>query len=297
VEATRTGGLGSLAIGVEDGTRRVRGVPKPLVLEERVANLISDSISPKLLPDIELLSYRKTNVLAVQVYPSGARPHFLTRAGREAGTYVRVGSTNRRADAALVAEMQRFARGETFDEHPMPEFDSEAIDFRLASESFAPVRKLVRGDLETLHVVTSYQGRKVPTVGGMLLFGRDRLHRFPDAWIQAGRFDGTDKATIRDHADLRMPLVAAIEAAVSFVEKHALHGAVIGRVRRTDRWNLPLFARRWSTPWCTRTTRSTERRSDSPSSTIGWTLRIPACCHSGSPSTTCRSAFPSCETG
>ena len=85
MEATRTGGLGSLAIGVEDGTRRVRGVPKPLVLEERIANLISDSISPKLLPDIELLSYRKTNVLAVQVYPSGARPHFLT------GVWPRVG--------------------------------------------------------------------------------------------------------------------------------------------------------------------------------------------------------------
>jgi ATP-dependent DNA helicase RecG len=54
-------------------------------------------------------------VVAVQVYLSGVRPHYLVKAGSEAGTYVRVGSTNRRADAALNAEMQRFARGEVFD--------------------------------------------------------------------------------------------------------------------------------------------------------------------------------------
>lgn len=32
----------------------------------------------------------------------------------------------------------------------------------------------------------------VPTIGGLLLFGRERLSRFPDAFIQAGRFAGTD---------------------------------------------------------------------------------------------------------
>ena len=48
-------------------------------------------------------------------------------------------------------------------------------------------------DLDTLRIVTKHQGRKVPTVGGMLLFGYERERRFPDAWIQAGRFDGLDK--------------------------------------------------------------------------------------------------------
>lgn len=38
--------------------------------------------------------------------------------------------------------MQRFAQGEAFDARPMPELDSDAIDFRVASESFAPIRRL-----------------------------------------------------------------------------------------------------------------------------------------------------------
>lgn len=230
---------GTILIGVEDKSANVRGVAKPLALEERVASLINDSISPRLLPDLELLAYRDTQVLAVIVYPSAVRPHFLIRSGPEAGTFVRVGSTNRRADADLVAEMQRFARGEIYDERPMPDLDSEAIDFRVASESFSDVRKLKRRDLETLRLLTSHQGHKVPTVGGVLLFGRDRLTHFPDAWIQVGRFKGTDKSAILDHAELKMPLVQAIGEAVAFVEKHAIHSAEIGRVRRQDRWSLP----------------------------------------------------------
>jgi ATP-dependent DNA helicase RecG len=37
-------------------------------------------------------------------------------------------------------------------------------------------------------LVTTYQGREVLTVGGILLFGASRQSHFPDAWIQAGRF-------------------------------------------------------------------------------------------------------------
>lgn len=230
---------GTILIGVEDRTGYVRGVVDPLALEERVASLISDSISPRVLPDIELLSYRDTQVLAVQIYPSPSRPHFLASEGLDSGTYVRVGSTNRRADPELIAEMQRFSRGEGYDEQPMPNLDSEDIDFRVASETFAEVRKLKRRDLESLRVLTNHQGHSVPTIGGMLLFGQERLAHFPDAWIQAGRFEGTDKATILDRAELKMALVPAVDQAVAFVEKHAMRGAYIGRVRREDRWNLP----------------------------------------------------------
>jgi predicted HTH transcriptional regulator len=230
---------GTLLVGVEDGSRHVRGVSDPLDLEERLANLISDRISPRIVPEIELLPWRRTQVLALQVHPSPSRPHHLTREGPAGGVYVRVGSTNRRADAELIEELRRFARGEGFDEQPMPGLDSEALDFRAASESFAAFRKLARRDLETLRLLTDHQGRKVPTVGGMILFGKDRERHFADAWIQAGRFDGTDKSRIVDRAEIRSQPVRAIEEAIAFVQKHALHGAEIGAVRRKERWSLP----------------------------------------------------------
>lgn len=230
---------GALLIGVEDRTRHVRGVSDPLDLEERLANLISDRIAPRLVPEIEILPWRRTQILALQVHPSPSRPHYLTREGPTAGVYVRVGSTNRRADPELIEELRRFARGEGFDEQPMPGLDSEALDFRAASESFAAFRQLGRRDLETLRLLTHHQGRKVPTIGGMLLFGKDRERHFPDAWIQAGRFAGSDKTSILDRTEIRTNLVRSVAEAIAFVEKHSWRGADIGAVRRTDRWNLP----------------------------------------------------------
>ena len=232
---------GTILVGVEDGSRDVLGVADPLAEEERVASLIADRVSPQLVPDVELLRHRDRLVLAVRVHPSGRRPHYLGNAA-ETGAYVRVGSTNRQADTDLIAEMQRFARGESFDEQPIAELDSEAIDFRAASESFSEFRKLTVGDLDVLGLRTTHQGRRVPTVGGLLLFGRDRLARFPDAWIQAGRFAGTDKAQILDRVEIRMPLTEAIPAAVAFIERHMAAGIDIGHVRAQPRWSLPPVA-------------------------------------------------------
>jgi len=230
---------GTLLLGVEDRSRHVRGIHDPLALEERVANLVCDLIVPRLVPEIEILPWRRANLLAIQVHPSASRPHYIKREGLASGVYVRVGSTNRRADAEMVDELRRFAHGQSFDEQPMPGLDSEGLDFRAASESFAPIRTLARRDLQTLRLVTGHQGRDVPTVGGMLLFGLDRERHFPDAWIQAGRFGGTDKSRIIDRAEIRSLPVRAIEEAIAFVQKHAIHGAEIGAVRRTEQWNLP----------------------------------------------------------
>lgn len=124
----------------------------------------------------------------------------------------------------------------------MPELDSEGIDFRAASESFAPFRRLARRDLETLRLVTDHQGRRVPTVGGIILFGRERERHFPDAWLQAGRFRGTTKSRILDRIEIHSHPARAVEEAIAFIEKHAFHGADIGLVHRREQWSLPQVA-------------------------------------------------------
>jgi len=58
--ANTAGGI--LAIGIEDKSRRVTGVPDVLEAEERLASLIADSIKPRLVPDIEVVPWRKTQV-------------------------------------------------------------------------------------------------------------------------------------------------------------------------------------------------------------------------------------------
>jgi len=125
------------------------------------------------------------------------RPHHLERLVPEAGVFVRLGSKNRRVDMAQIAEMPRFGQFESFDEQPIPDLNSEALDFRAFSELYAPVRKLAPSAFRNLRVIAEHHGREVPTVGGFLLFARNRFDRFLDAGLQAGRFAGKDRVSAR----------------------------------------------------------------------------------------------------
>ena len=141
---------------------------------------------------MELVNWKGRTLLAVEVYPSALRPHWLKSLGIENGVLVRVGSTNRQADGPLTAELRRSALNLSYDEEPMPDINPDTLDVRVASGLFSRLREWNQNTAETLRLTIRYQGRLVPTVGGVLLYGKRREEFFPDAWIQCGRFDGTE---------------------------------------------------------------------------------------------------------
>ncbi len=262
---------GTVIIGVEDKSKHICGVTEPHLLEEKLANLINDHIVPQILPEIEVIPWRNLYLLVIQIFPSSARPHYLKQEGIEKGVYIRVGSTNRLADQAMQTELKRVRIEDSFDKQAMPELRSEAIDFKVASELFAPFKKLKSVDLESLDLLTIYQTKKVPTIAGLILFGKDRLKYFPDSWIQVGRFAGLTKTKIFDTQEITSYPILAIDEVMMFVKKHAMHGIIIPSTeyrngagsadgmgdgfgsggeehdhqslsRHRDTWNLPLTA-------------------------------------------------------
>ncbi len=132
---------GVVLIGIEDKSHDVYGVDDPLDAEERLANLISDKIDPRLLPSIEIHPWRKTHLVAVEVFPGSNRPYYVRELGPEQGVYVRVGYTNRKADGALIEELRRAARNQTYDEEAILELNSEAIDFRAVCRAVCRVTR------------------------------------------------------------------------------------------------------------------------------------------------------------
>jgi len=103
---------------------------------------------------------------------------------------------------------------------------------------------LRRQDLRTLGFVVDHQGRSVSTIGGMILFGRDRLAHVPDAWIQVGYFASKDKTRLADQAELREYPILAIDGAIRFVERNTRMGAEFGRLKRRDLPSVPPAALR-----------------------------------------------------
>jgi len=225
---------GTLILGVRDRTKEVVGLSDPLREEERLANIFADNVRPLLMPEIQILSWRDRELIVVMV-PHMAGPYYVRSEGPKKGVYIRLGSTNRRAGPEIIAEIQRLAVNTFFDEQPCPEVDSEAVDFRAASEFFAQVSlNLTSAKQRSLNLVINHGGREVPTRGAILLFGRNRRSLFPDAVIRCARFRGTDKSHFLDQAEIDEYLPQAVESAVSFVERHTVQAFEIGRVRRKE---------------------------------------------------------------
>ena len=231
---------GVLLIGVDDESRKPIGVMHPLDDEERLCNMIADSINPRLVPNIEMTTIDGKTLLLVEVFLSGTRPHWLKMEGPEQGVYVRLGSTNRRADRELIAELRRSAEGIAYDELPMPGLSVDDLDLAQMNNLLGDRHKLDRNGLRTLKLVIPEQGRMVPTRGAVLLFGKNRIEHFSDAWVQCGRFIGTDKANIFDHIDLHDHLPQLVDSIMLFLKKHAMRGADFSEIRRKDVWSIPL---------------------------------------------------------
>ncbi len=230
---------GRLIVGVNDD-KTVVGVDDPLDEEEKLSNLIADTISPRLVPNIELTTVEGKTLLLVEVFLSGTRPHFLKSEGPDAGVYVRLGSTNRQADRELIGELLRSVEGTSYDEMPMPELTLDDLDLAAAQKLFGETRLLTEAKLLTLRLLCRHQGKLVPTKGAVLLFGKDRLMHFPDAWVQCGRFFGTEKIDIFDHIEIDQPLPKALDEIMLFLKKHAYRGADLSEIRRKDVWSIPL---------------------------------------------------------
>ena len=233
---------GAIVIGVEDGSRTVAGVPDALDAEERLSSILSDSIEPRLVPEIEIVAWRNLQLLVATIYPGPSRPYRVAAEGA-AGVYVRVGSTNRRSDERLAAELARTTRGESFDEQPFLEDTPDGIDLARIARQFEEIRQVTERDLQSLRLVVKHQGTLVPTVGGILLYGFDRDVHFPDAGFRVARFKGTDRSTILDTQDFpAASLPDQVELVMGFVQRHIMQRLEIGTGRHEVWWEYPLVA-------------------------------------------------------
>ena len=230
---------GQLMVGINDD-RSVAGVADPLAEEERLASLISDWIAPRLVPSIEVIPVGSKSVLVVDADLSGRRPHYIASEGVENGTYVRLGSTTRKADASLVRELQRGAEGQKFDEQPAIGESLNTLDLAAIEQMLE--RPVDEDVLRTLGLITSDQRTLVPTYGGILVAGKNRERLFSGAWVQCARFRGEKRVDIFDQAEFHGHLPLVVDEVLAFLTKHAYRMAEFGGARRKDVLSIPLDA-------------------------------------------------------
>ena len=223
---------GVVVLGIEDGTRAVTGLADPTAVEERLANLVADRIAPSLVVEISVVPWRSTYLVTAEVFPSARRPHHVRQLGQDGGSYVRIGSSNRLADEPLRAELAR-GMSPTFDETPLTDAPADDLDATYAADVLKREMPLTGQQMISLHALERSGSRPHPTVGGYLLFRKStEPDRMPDAWVQCGRFSGTDRTTIADSRRIDGRLVELVDRSIEYLDR-ALDSARIISDRST----------------------------------------------------------------
>ena len=107
VVAFANGTGGKIIFGIADKTREVVGFDKEDVFKkmDAIANAVSDSCEPAIIPDITLQTVERKTVIVVEVSEGRQRPYYIKALGRDGGVYVRVAGTTRLADEYMVKEL------------------------------------------------------------------------------------------------------------------------------------------------------------------------------------------------
>ena len=219
---------GKVLIGVRDKTKEIVGLQNPLEEEMRLANAIADSIEPLFNPDIHIVSWRNKEFLLIQV-PHSVGPYYAKSKGLKKGTYIRLGSTNRLADTAILAELERLGENSCFDEMPTTNCSIQDLDIDAIKACFKKVgKKFEEPTALSLRLFLKKQSKSIPSKGAILLFGKNRKEIFPHATIRCVRFSGITKDEVLDHQDIDDYLPLALDKIISFVHRNTKLGAEIG---------------------------------------------------------------------
>jgi len=238
---------GEIFLGIENTTRTVIGVANSDVfkIEEMISQMIFDNCSPLIIPDITIYSYKDKNILCVKVYPSKNGPYFIKSKGKNNGTYIRVGSTNRIADEAILAELERRHRNVSFDSLVVYDVPLKECNLEQFSEFYLEKAGKQIGDeqLISLELVKTEREEKLLTNTAILLAANlVKKQLFPYAKIECARFKGQSTSVMIDQQTIDGPVFMHPEEAMKFIMRNISQGSTIDLVYRKDRWEYPLKA-------------------------------------------------------
>lgn len=238
---------GEIYIGVEDGSRKITGIPEDEVfrMEEKLANSIYDLVHPKVTPDISIVNVKGKYLIRIAVYPGSNPPYYLGSAGKSKGTFVRIGSVNRPASEEILLELERKKRNIPFDSTPLFDIEPSAIDLT----SFLKEYQAKTGEspdgttLQKLGLLKEERGELVPTVASVLLSGGElKREHFPYAVIECAAFKGNDLSTTLDSRTIDSELVHQPGEALAFVQRNIRMASKLEGLYRSEKWEYPLAA-------------------------------------------------------
>lgn len=184
--ANSRGGRGYIVFGVEDKTKRVLGITPPDYKEEQVQQTIYNRCDPPIPLSLDFIEYEGKTLAVLTVFKSHHKPHQMIQNG---AFYVRRGSTTdfaRRSELANIFQEYGLMTYETviLKNVPMNELDNNLLrnyfkTLNVVSDNPSAII------LEALGIVgQTVEEEYHPTIGGLLLFGKNPSIYLPHVYIK-----------------------------------------------------------------------------------------------------------------
>lgn len=243
---------GKIIFGVEDKTREIVGVEeeKAFQIMDSIANAISDSCEPAIIPDITLQTVENKKLIVVEIAASTQRPYYIKALGRENGVYIRVSGTTRHADETRLKELMFEGANKSYDQAICLGFEitdkdivdlcdslyETAVNNCYSEETKQEIKKPTRNNLLSWGIIAEKDGKTYPTNSFALLTGNEII----PTKIQCGVFKGDNRAIFVDRREFTGPIQNQIEEAYKYVLSKINLGAEIDGLYRQDMYELPI---------------------------------------------------------
>ena len=150
------------------------------------------------------------------------KPYFYSSLGKQEGTFIRIGSAIMKATAKMIQELEWHSMGKYPDELPIYPATADEIDIS-AFEHFLQMRKatFIESDLKALlyhyNTLTKEHTKTYPTMGGLLLFGKEPQKFLPESFIICTHFLGISGRVVVATRDCTGSLLQQYKDSISFV--------------------------------------------------------------------------------
>ncbi|HBD96174.1 MAG: ATP-dependent DNA helicase [Spirochaetes bacterium GWF1_31_7] len=234
---------GRILIGV-DNDRTITGIDDNDIfdLQDKIVSIIYDSIYPNVLPEIYSQNIIGKTVLVIEVFRGNFLPYYIKSSGKNEGTYIRIGASNRKSGYEQIIELERQKRNISFDEEINYTVPFSSLNLNVLTAKFHSTGKSFDAEkMKNLKLTVEEHGQLFPTNGLLILLGE-----YEHCTIKCGRFRGKTMEVFLDKKEYHSDIFSLIEYSVSFIKNHINIRGEIKGLQRTDTLEIPEEALRES---------------------------------------------------
>jgi len=239
---------GTIVLGVEDETRKPVGLRDAKKTEHRFIQIIRHWCKLDKDPEIEFVKYQNKEFIVITCPKGEDTPYFIRGQSKPR---VRVGSSNVVANKEETARLYREGSSTSQDVSSVANTDLDDLDLKKIKEYFR--RSVLTKKLDDKHIrelmlkehfVVEENNSLVPTIAGILLFGKNPHLNITQCEIRADRYVGESMVEWIDRKDVHGTLFGMLKQAERFILKNMRTPATVVGFKTEFRTEYPIEALR-----------------------------------------------------